>query len=477
MTEYKVLIGGKWVDASSKIEVLNPYNQKPIALVPNLTISHLNLAIESAKKASQIMKQLPSHQRSKILENTSLLIGKKKDELAKTITLEGGKPISLSYKEVFRAQETFKFASELTKHMEGEVIPMDASTNGEERLGFTLKEPLGIIGAISPFNFPLNLVAHKVAPAIATGNAVVLKPATYTPITAIKLGEILLEAGLPPGGLNIITGRGEEIGDPLVKDERIAKITFTGSPEVGKRIATLIGMKRLTLELGSNSAVIIDNIPNFLPLISRLTFGSFAHAGQVCISVQRIYVHTKIFTQFLEEFIKETKKVKIGNPFSREVIVGPMITPLEAERVESWVTEAIEGGANLLIGGKHTDGIFMPTVITNTKKGMKVVDKEIFGPVVIIEKFDEWEEGIKLVNQSEYGLQAGVYTEKINKILYAIEKLDVGGVIINDIPTYRVDHIPYGGVKQSGMGREGVKYAMEEMVRIKFVCVNKQKNV
>ncbi len=489
---------GEWISSEKRLsargssasgrEVRNPYNQELLGMVPEATKQQVDDAIESAQRAFKLTKFLPAHKRSLILENTSATIRKRKEELARTITLESGKPIKLARGEVDRATETFKFAAEEAKRLYGETIPMDASTKGENRVGFTFREPLGVIGAITPFNFPLNLVAHKVAPAIAAGNTVVLKPSTYTPITSIKLGEIMLSAGLPKRALNIVIGTGSIIGNAIVSNPKISKITFTGSQAVGIEIQSKVGLKRTTLELGSNSPVIIDKDVGAtlavaqireqgqaLPLqkiVERCVFGSFAYAGQVCISVQRIYVHQDIKNTFIEQFIRATKKLKLGNPLDETTDIGPMITKQEASRAKKWIDEAVSQGAKVLIGGNHKGPMFEPTVLIDVGPEMKVVSQEIFAPVVSIIEFDNWERVIDDVNLSNYGLHAGVYTNDVKKAFYAAKTLEVGGVIVNDIPTYRVDHIPYGGVKGSGIGREGVKYAIEELTQPKFVCFN-----
>ncbi len=474
--KYKLLINGEWVRAirESSLQVRNPYNQELLGTIPKATRQQVDNAIQSAQEAFKITKNFPAHKRALILEHTSDIIKERKEELAQTITLESGKPIKLAKGEVDRASETFKFASEEAKRLYGETIPMDASAKGENRIGFTFREPLGIIAAITPFNFPLNLVAHKIAPAIASGNTIVLKPSTYTPITAIKLGEIMIEAGLPQGVLNILTGTGSTIGDAIVRDTRISKITFTGSASVGLGITERAGLKRITLELGSNSPVIIDKDigVSLQKIVERCVFGSFAYSGQVCISIQRIYVHQNIKDQFIKQFLKTVSELKSGNPLDEDTDIGPMITKQEANRTKQWIDKAISEGAKVLIGNSHKDSMFKPTVLTNVTPEMKVVAREMFAPVVSIMGFEDWEQVIKKVNNSKYGLNAGVYTNDVKKALYASKNLEVGGIIINDIPTYRVDHIPYGGVKESGIGREGVKYAIQEMTQLKFVCFN-----
>lgn len=472
MMDYKILINGEWLKGKRRLEVRNPYNQELLGTVPEATKEQIDQAISSALKAFKITKELSAYKRSQVLEKTRDGIKARKEELARTISQESGKPIKLSRGEVERAIETFTFASQEARQIGGETIPMDAAAKGEGRIAFTIREPIGVVGAITPFNFPLNLVAHKVAPAIASGNTVVLKPSTYTPITSVKLGEIMLSAGLVPGALNVITGPGSSVGNRIIEDNRIVKITFTGSPSIGKRIIDKAGLRKITLELGSNSAVIIDKDINLEDTIERCVFGSFANAGQVCISIQRIYVHKDIYNLFLDKFVQVTKKQKTGDPLNETTDIGPMITEKEAERAKQWIDEAVEGGAEVLIGGNYKGTMFEPTVLTDTTPSMKVIAQEIFAPVVAIIPFKNWDEAINLVNESKYGLQAGVYTKDVAKAFYAAKKLEVGGVIINDIPTYRVDHMPYGGVKESGIGREGIKYAIQEMTEVKLVCFN-----
>ena len=470
--DYKMLINGEWVSSNEKIEVLNPYNGTVLGTVPKASKDDLDKAIRAAEEGFKVISKIPAHERSKILENTSRLIEENQEELAKIISLEAGKSLKYSMAELGRSVETFKFASEEAKQIHGETIPLDASKSGEGRIGFYLRVPKGIIGAITPFNFPLNLVAHKVAPAIAAGNSVVLKPATTTPITSIRLGEIMTEAGIPKGVLNIVTGKGSEIGNWIVTDERIAMITFTGSLEVGRKINSLAGLKPVTLELGSNSAVIIDEGTDINRAIPRCLMGGFCNSGQVCISVQRIYVHNSILQEFTAEFVAAVKKLKVGNPIEKDTDFGPMIEEKEAIRAKEWIDEAIRQGARILTGGERNGSILQATVLADVTPNMRVVKDEIFAPVVSIIPFNDFSKAVSFVNDSIYGLQAGVFTQSIKNALMAAREIKTGGVIINDVPTFRVDQMPYGGVKGSGIGREGLKYAIEEMTDIKLVVFN-----
>jgi acyl-CoA reductase-like NAD-dependent aldehyde dehydrogenase len=339
-------------------------------------------------------------------------------------------------------------------------------------MGFYLRVPVGVVVAISPFNFPLNLVAHKVAPALAVGNTVVLKPATTTPLTSVILGEILVEAGLPAGALNIIFGDGRTVGDQLVTDPRPAKVTFTGSPPVGRHIMSRAGLKKVTLELGNSSPTIIDHDADLTVAVPKCVVGSFYNSGQVCLSVQRIYVQRSIEKEFTERFVSATAALKVGDPLDEECDVGPMIDESEAIRAEAWIQEAVGEGARVLAGGKREGALLHPTVLASVTQAMKVVCSEVFAPVVSIMPFDDFDEALHQANDTAYGLQAGVFCRDVQKAWRAIKRLDFGGVIINDVPTFRADHMPYGGVKESGIGREGVRHAIEEMTHIKMVAFN-----
>lgn len=473
MIKGKMFINGKWKKSDKSIPVLNPYSGNTVGEIPEANDKNIEEAIDSAVSSFSESKKLTAYQRSHILENVSKLIEENHDSLTKLIALESGKPMRYASGEVKRAVETFKFASIEANQIYGEVIPMDAASRGKDYFGFYKRVPKGVVLAITPFNFPLNLVAHKIAPAIASGNSIVLKPASVTPLIAIKLGEIFEKSGLPKGILNIIFGSGSKVGIKLVRDERINMVTFTGSLQVGEIIKREAGFKTVTLELGNNSAVIIEDVKDLPALAERLIVGAFAYSGQVCISIQRIYVHRKLYDDFVELFISKTENQKMGDPLKSETDIGPMITSAEIKRAMAWLEEAKSMGAKILTGGKKTDKIIHPTVLTNVTKQMKVVKDEVFAPVVSIIPYDNFDEAIKLANETKYGLQAGVFTQNVNKIFSAIETIDVGGLIINDFPTFRVDQMPYGGVKKSGSGREGLKYAIEEMTEIKLVVIKR----
>lgn len=472
MQESKMLIDGQWRSGDEWFEVKNKYSHSPIGQVPKASRQDVEDAIEAATRAFHgSMSAMPAHQRSKILQRTSELIDRDKEDIAAVIAQEAGKAWKYALLEVNRAVQTFKFAAEEAKRIHGETLPMDAAEGSENKFGFYYRCPIGVVVAVSPFNFPLNLVAHKVAPAIAAGNTVVLKPASTTPLTAVRLGEVLLEAGLPAGALNIVFGSGSTVGEWLVTDPRPAKVSFTGSPPVGQRIMSICGIKKITMELGNNSATIIDVDTDIDHAVARTVMGSFANSGQICISVQRIYVHEKIYQQFVKKFVKATRSLKIGDPLEKDCDVGPMIEEGEAARAESWVQEAASGGAKILIGGTRQGALMLPTVLVDVQPDMKVVCEEIFAPVVSIMSFKDIEEAICQADTSAYGLQVGIFTQNLKHAFAAINKINVGGVIVNDVPTFRADHMPYGGNKLSGLGREGVRFAVEEMTNIKMVCI------
>ncbi|NSL50601.1 aldehyde dehydrogenase family protein [Calidifontibacillus erzurumensis] len=469
----KLYINGEWIEAKSYTELKSPYSEEIIAEIPQATEEEVNQAIDAADRARETMRKMPAHQRAGILEKLVRLLESRVDEAARIIALEAAKPITTAREEVLRTIQTYKFAAEEAKRIHGETLPLDAAPGGENRIAYTVREPLGIIGAITPFNFPMNLVAHKLGPAIAAGNTIVLKPASQTPLSAFFIAELLEEAGLPKGALNVVTGSGRVVGEKLVTDDRIKVITFTGSPEVGIGIRNKAGLKRVTLELGSNAALIVDDGVDLNKVIPRSIKGAFSNQGQVCISLQRVYVHENLYDAFVEKFVAETKKLKTGDPLDPQTDVSALITKGDVERTLSWIEEAKQHGAIVATGGNAEGNVLVPTVLLNADKALKVSCQEVFAPIVLINKVKSVDEAIEFVNDSRYGLQAGIYTNDVNTALNAAEKLHVGGVMINDIPTFRVDHMPYGGVKESGVGREGIKYAVEEMTEMKLVVFNR----
>jgi acyl-CoA reductase-like NAD-dependent aldehyde dehydrogenase len=468
----KLFIQGEWVEAEKYSDLRSPYSGEVIARIPQATEKETDQAIEAAYNAKQTMANMPAFKRAEILENVVQLLKDHQEEAAEIIAKEAAKPLKMARLEVARTIETYKFSAEEAKRIYGETLPLDASAYGENRLAYTKYEPLGVVGAITPFNFPMNLVAHKVGPAIASGNTVVLKPASQTPLSAFYIGELFEKAGLPKGALNIVTGSGQIVGEKMVQDPRIHMITFTGSPSVGIGIRNKAGLKRVTLELGSNSAVIVDEGVDVSKITPRCVTGAFSYQGQVCISVQRIYVHELIFDKFVEEFVRVTNELTIGDPLNENTDISALISPQDVKRTLAWIEEAVNNGAKLVAGGEAVGNIVKPTVLVDVAPTLKVSCQEVFAPVVIINKVSSMSEAYELVNDSRYGLQAGIYTNNVTTALEAADKLHVGGVMINDIPTFRVDHMPYGGVKESGMGREGVKYSMQEMMEMKLVVWN-----
>jgi len=468
---YPLLIGGTWEQSNEVMDVINPYSNQSIARVCRALPEHAERALHAAHKARPVMASLPSHQKAEILHKVAETILAKREELAKTITLENGKPIQESRGEVDRAALSFRIASEEASRIGGEFISLDRNKVSEGRWGITRRFPCGPVFGITPFNFPLNLVVHKIAPAIAAGNPILLKPASKTPLSALMLGEIILDSGIPKGCLSVLPC-GSKIAEKIITDERIKVLSFTGGASVGWQLKKLANEKRVLLELGGNAGVVIDRECDLEYAIARCVTGSFSYAGQVCISVQRVYVHRDIFDDFVEKFTQKVRGLKMGDPLDESNHLGPMIDEENLARVELWVNEARAAGAKIIAGGKRENNFYEPTVILDTTPQMKVSCMEVFAPVVTITKIDDFKDGLDAVNESVYGLQAGVFTNNLKNAFLAFEVLEVGGVIVNDVPAYRVDHMPYGGVKMSGFGREGLKYAIEEMTEIRLMALN-----
>ncbi len=474
MQEYGLLINGQWTAPNGTTEVRSPFTGEPIYRVSLAGEAEAHAAIDAAANAFTTWSQTPAHERSRLLHRATALLEERKEDLARTLALEAGKPIRDARGEVGRAVQTFRFAAEEAKRIYGETIPMDAAIGSEGRMGITFRQPIGVIAAISPFNFPLNLVAHKVAPALATANTVVLKPASQTPVSALKLGEILTEAGFPPGVFNLVVGSGGTVGEALVASDKVAMVTFTGSPPVGIGIRNRAGMKKVILELGSNSATIVHEDADLALAARQLARGAFAYAGQICISVQRIIVHDAIRQRFLSLFLPLVRALKVGDPLSEDTDVGPMIDRAAADRGMAWIQEALDGGAEALLTGKQEGNLVWPWVLGKVKRDMKIVCEEAFAPVATFQTYQTFDEAIAMVNDSQFGLQAGVFTNNVNLAFQAGRQIHTGGVIVNDTSNYRADHMPYGGVKLSGMGREGIRYTMDEMTEIKLVAFNLQ---
>jgi acyl-CoA reductase-like NAD-dependent aldehyde dehydrogenase len=469
--EYKLLIDGQWVGSGIPLEVKNKYDDSTVGVLPTASREDVDHAIDAAERAEEIMADMPSYKRAEILLRTATLLRERYEDLAKTIAAEAGKALKFARAEVERAISTFTIAAEEAKRLHGETIPLDAVPAGEGYFGFWTRRPVGVIAAISPFNFPLNLVAHKVAPALASGNTLVLKPATTTPLAAVKLCQILMEAGLPAGAINLVVGSGGTVGEWLVTDPRVDKITFTGSPEVGRHILSVAGIKKVTLELGNTSPVVVAPDADLDFVAKRCAVGAYYNSGQVCISVQRIYSQKQVYEPFADKFVKATEAMVVGDPLDERVDVGPMIDSKEVDRIEDWVHEAQTAGATVLTGGKRNGTVYYPTVLTGVNDTMKVVAEEAFGPVASIISSDDFETALKQANDTKFGLQVGVFTKDIDRMFKAIKHLNFGGVIVNDTPNFRADHMPYGGNRQSGLGREGVKFAMEDMTNIQMVAI------
>jgi glyceraldehyde-3-phosphate dehydrogenase (NADP+) len=471
MQRKKLLIANEWVDTKDSILVRSPVTGEVVGETSKAGPADLERAVQAATRAFSETRRLSSARRSEILLRTAAGITRRKEELARTITQENAKTIRLSRAEVDRAVATFTIAAEEAKRIGGEVLPLDLTPPAEGRLGITRRFPLGPIFAISPFNFPLNLVAHKLAPAIAAGNTVVLKPASSTPGTALLLGEILVEAGMPAGMVNIVPCAAA-LADQVVADERFKLVTFTGSPSVGWELKRKAGKKRVCLELGGNAAVIVHEDADLDLAVERSVSGAFAFSGQVCISVQRIYLHEKIADAFTSRFLERARNLVTGDPMDEATDLGPMIDEGAAIKTQEWVEEAAGGGATILLGGKRSGRLFPPTVLEGVQPAMKVHCAEVFAPLVNLYRYREFEGALAAVNDSPFGLQAGVFTRDLVRVFRAFEALEVGGVIINEAPTWRMDHMPYGGEKDSGFGREGVRYAIEEMTELRILALN-----
>lgn len=476
-TTLGMLIHGQWrgssgeVSSAKYIDIRAPYDGRILGRIPEADRIDVEDAIAAADSAFRTTKLSP-YERYEILLKTSTLLNERTEDIARTLALEAGKPIRDARAEVIRAVQTFLISAEEAKRIHGEGVPVEAARGSENRIAFTIRVPVGPICAISPFNFPLNLVAHKVGPAIAAGTSVVLKPASVTPMTAINLGRIMMEAGLPPGYLNIIFGPGNTVGEWLLADPRFALYTFTGSPSVGKHLREATGLRRSILELGSNSAVIVHKDSDIDGAVRACVRAGFAYAGQVCISLQRILLHRDIADAFINKFIPAVEALRLGDPLNEDTDVGPMITEDAAKKADEWIREAVSRGAKLLTGGVRKGNMLKPAVLQNVDREMKVVCHEVFAPVVSIQEYTAIEEAIAMVNDSDFGLQAGIFTSDLNLAFKAAKGLQVGGVMINDTSMYRVDAMPYGGVKQSGIGREGPRYAIEEMTDVKIIVLN-----
>jgi acyl-CoA reductase-like NAD-dependent aldehyde dehydrogenase len=462
---------GRWIEEGTPVEIRAPYDGARLAQVFQATREHVERAIQAAVRAFGSTRRLPAFERQRVLRSIAQQITSRKEEFARTLAQEAGKPIKVARTEIERGIFTFTVAAEETTRIPGEYLSLDWQQFTAGRWGIVRRYPVGPLVGITPFNFPLNLVAHKVAPAIASGCPIILKPAPQTPLTAFLLAETVEQAGLPDGAFNVLPLSNEDAG-LLVSDERIKLISFTGSAPVGWDIKRRAGKKKVVLELGGNAGVIVHGDSDVAWAAERCVTGGFSYAGQTCISVQRILVERPAFGKFTEKLLAGVKNLKIGDPLDEDTDLGPLIRESDAIRATEWVQEAVRNGATLLCGGKRRGPVLEPTVLTGTRPDMKVNCQEIFAPVVTVEPYDDFSQALRLTNESPYGLQAGVFTRDVNRIFQAYEELEVGGVIAGDVPSFRIDHMPYGGVKDSGLGREGLRYAIEEMTEPRLLVMN-----
>ncbi|NBG67126.1 aldehyde dehydrogenase family protein [Acidiluteibacter ferrifornacis] len=465
-------IAGKWEPkGTGEFQViLDKYQGTEIGKIPQASEEQMEAAIVAANEAFEITKKWSAGKRAEMMQKLYDKLKERKDEFINIIINEGGKPRSYATNEVDRSLTTLRLAVEEATRFGGEVVPMDWGA-GEGKTAFTKRFPIGVIACITPFNFPLNLVMHKVAPALATGCTTIIKPAPQAPMSCLAFAALMEEVGYPAGAINVLVCD-IPVAEKLVKDERVAKLSFTGSDKVGWYLKSICGKKKVTLELGGNASVIVDEDVNVESITDLVAKGAYLYAGQICISTQRIFVHAKVFDRFQSAFIASIQKLKVGDAQDNEVLVGPVIDKGHLNRINDWVQEAKQKGAQVILGGavlSEQHNLYEPTLITNSNSSMKVAAEEVFGPVAVLEKANSFEEAIKMTNDSKYGLQVGVFTNSLKNFKYATEELEVGGVIMNNIPGFRIDHMPYGGVKDSGLGREGIKYAMEEMTEGRLI--------
>jgi acyl-CoA reductase-like NAD-dependent aldehyde dehydrogenase len=471
--ELGIVLDGDQLQTGQTYEVRSPYDAASVAVVHRAGPAEVERAIAGAVEAFSTTRRLPSWQREQVLERISTRIAERREELAQTIALEAGKPIRTARIEVDRAVYTFSVAAEESKRIYGEIVPLDWLPGNDGREALIRRVPLGPVAGITPFNFPLNLVAHKVAPALAAGNPILLRPASQTPCSSLALGRIVLEAGWPEGAIAVLPCS-TETARPLVEDDRIKLLTFTGSPVVGWALKGRAGRKRVTLELGGNAAVIVNDDADVTYAAERVAWGGFAYAGQTCISVQRVYVHDKVYDAFARELVDRVEALAVGDPLDEATDVGPVIDNSNADRIEQWLEEAKAAGAAVLAGGEREGNLWRPTVVEGAPEHVRVSCEEVFAPFVGLHRFTDVQEAIDAAGRSEFGLQAGIFTNDMRVVEDAFDRIEVGGLIINDVSSFRIDHMPYGGVKSSGSGREGLRYAIEEMSELKLLATNRR---
>ncbi len=470
--DYPIYLAGRWVTSNDRVEITNPYNNDVIGTTYLASAEQVEEAIVAAESAFQIMRTMPVFDRVAILMGLASRMREHRDALARMISLEAGKPIREAEVEADRGVFTVETAAEEAKRIGGDVMPLDLLPSSKGRFGIMRRFPIGPVSGISPFNFPLNLALHKLAPALASGNPIVLKPPTRDPLVMLMIAELLDDLGLPAGAVSILP-MNREVGDILVEDDRFKLLSFTGSPDVGWEMKARAGRKKVVLELGGNAGVVVDDNSDLDYAAQRVRVGAFAYAGQVCISVQRVFVHEAVYESFKERLIAETDRIVLGDPLDRATDLGPMIDAKAATRSEGWINDAVAGGARVLTGGKADGRFLQPTIIENAPRESFVCSREAFAPLVTLFPVKSFKEAIEAVNDSLFGLQAGIFTNDLEKSLYAFENIEAGGVILNDIPTYRIDHMPYGGIKDSGLSREGLRYAIEDMTEMRLLVVNR----
>ena len=470
----KLYFNGAWRGRDESIEVINPFDGQIVETVPRATAQDVEEAIESTKRGAEEMKSLSGYERFEILNRATALLRQRADEMARTLSMEEGKTLGEALFEVDRAAQTLELSGEEAKRLSGEVLPLDGGKGVKNKLGFTLRIPCGVVAAIAPFNFPLNLVCHKVGPAVAAGNSVILKPASDTPLVSLKLVEILLEAGLPPLGISCLTGSGSLIGEKICSDPRIRKISFTGSKEVGERICAIAGIKKVTMELGSNCPLVVLPDADLDEVANAAVSSAYTNAGQVCISAQRLIVVDSVREELIETMKPKVESLKAGDQLSEETGIGPMVRESEAYRVEKWIQEAVGDGARVVCGGERDGAVMQPTLLDGATTDMRVCREELFGPAVSVMSISGVDEAIRLANDTEFGLSAGLFTKDIDAAVRFAREVDSGNIHINWGPLWRTDGMPYGGLKGSGIGKEGPKYAIDEMTEMKSVVIHSE---
>ncbi len=468
----KMHIGGKWMDSDDRIDVVNPFDGTTIDTVPKATSQDVSDAIAAAAKGAEVMRKMPAYERYQLLDRAARLMYERQQDLGRTITLEEGKVLAEGLGEAGRSAETITLSAEEAKRLTGETLDLSAASNGAGKFGFTLRVPCGVVVAITPFNFPLNLVCHKVGPALAAGNAVIVKPASDTPLSAIKLVEILLEVGFPPEAVSVLTGSGASVGDAIASDPRVRKISFTGSRDVGEHICRTAGLKKVTMELGSNSPVVVMDDADIDKVADGVALAGFANAGQVCISAQRILVEDKAYGDLTDALQARVEGITTGDPLADGTKMGPMIRESDAERVESWIQEAVAAGARLVAGGSRSGTLHQPTVLADVTPDMRVSRDEVFGPAVALTRVSDIDEAIAIANDTNYGLSASIFTQDIDRAIKYAQNVESGNIHINWGTMWRADMMPYGGLKDSGMGKEGPKYAIQEMTESKMIVIH-----